>query len=108
MREEAVVLSSRRSYVCERTSPPWVAGRILVCGHGLRGAFRPRPGILMSQRCELCGKGPLTGNNVSHSKVHTKRRFLPNLHAATVVVKGRQVKAKLCTRCIRTQAKAAR
>jgi large subunit ribosomal protein L28 len=33
----------------------------------------------MSQRCEVCGKRPITGNNVSHSKVHTKRRFLPNL-----------------------------
>ena len=62
----------------------------------------------MSQRCDLCKKGPLVGNNVSHSKRHTRRRFLPNLHAATVMVAGRAVKARLCTRCIRTQAKAAR
>jgi len=62
----------------------------------------------MSQRCEKCGKGPLVGNNVSHSKVHTRRRFLPNLHPATLTVKGRQVKALLCTRCIRTASKAAR
>ena len=33
----------------------------------------------MSRVCELTGKGPITGNNVSHSRVHTKRRFLPNL-----------------------------
>lgn len=62
----------------------------------------------MSQRCDTCGKGPMTGNNVSHSKVHTKRRFLPNLQSARIVVDGRTVKAKLCTRCIRTQAKAGR
>ena len=62
----------------------------------------------MSQRCDICGKGPMTGNNVSHSKVHTKRRFLPNLHAAHLVIKGTEVKARVCTRCLRSQAKAAR
>jgi large subunit ribosomal protein L28 len=62
----------------------------------------------MSQRCDLCGKGPVTGHNVSHSKVHTKRRFLPNLHAAHVMLHGRVVKARVCTRCLRTQAKTAR
>ena len=33
----------------------------------------------MARRCELCGKGPLVGNNVSHANNKTKRRFLPNL-----------------------------
>ncbi|PVA06690.1 50S ribosomal protein L28 [Thalassorhabdomicrobium marinisediminis] len=33
----------------------------------------------MSRRCELTGKGPMTGNNVSHAKNRTRRRFLPNL-----------------------------
>ena len=50
----------------------------------------------------------MTGHNVSHSKVHTKRRFLPNLQQAHIQVKGRVVKARVCTRCLRTQAKAAR
>ena len=59
----------------------------------------------MAQRCEACGKGPMSGNNVSHSKVRTRRRFLPNLHPAQVMVKGRLVKARLCTRCIRTASK---
>jgi large subunit ribosomal protein L28 len=36
----------------------------------------------MSRRCELTGVGPMVGNNVSHSKVHTKRRFLPALKTA--------------------------
>lgn len=62
----------------------------------------------MSQRCDICGKRPMTGNNVSHSKVHTKRRFLPNLQTAHILRKGRQVKARVCTRCLRTQSKAAR
>ncbi len=38
----------------------------------------------MSRRCELTGIGPMTGNNVSHSNVKTKRRFLPGLKAATL------------------------
>jgi large subunit ribosomal protein L28 len=62
----------------------------------------------MSQRCEVCGKGPLSGHNVSHSKVHTKRRFMPNLQTAHVSMKGRMVKARVCTRCLRTKAKAPR
>lgn len=34
----------------------------------------------MSRRCELTGKGPMSGQNVSHANNKTKRRFLPNLH----------------------------
>lgn len=34
----------------------------------------------MSKVCQLTGKRPITGNNVSHSKRRTKRRFLPNVH----------------------------
>ena len=34
----------------------------------------------MSIVCQVTGKRPITGNNVSHAKNHTRRRFLPNLH----------------------------
>ena len=34
----------------------------------------------MSKICQVTGKKPMAGNNVSHAKNHTKRRFLPNLH----------------------------
>ncbi|MCK0767201.1 50S ribosomal protein L28 [Chromohalobacter salexigens] len=34
----------------------------------------------MSQVCQVTGKRPVTGNNVSHSQRRTRRRFLPNLH----------------------------
>jgi len=34
----------------------------------------------MSRVCQVTGKRPVTGNNVSHSQIKTKRRFLPNLH----------------------------
>jgi large subunit ribosomal protein L28 len=38
----------------------------------------------MSRRCELTGKGPMTGHNVSHANNKTKRRFLPNLVDVTL------------------------
>lgn len=38
----------------------------------------------MSRRCELTGKGPMTGNNVSHANNKTRRRFLPNLQDVTL------------------------
>ena len=34
----------------------------------------------MSRVCQVTGKGPISGNNVSHSNVKTRRRFLPNIH----------------------------
>ena len=37
-------------------------------------------GMTMSQVCQVTGKRPMTGNNVSHAQNKTKRRFLPNLH----------------------------
>lgn len=39
----------------------------------------------MSRRCELTGKGVMTGNNVSHAKNRTRRRFLPNLNDVTLM-----------------------
>jgi large subunit ribosomal protein L28 len=38
----------------------------------------------MSRRCELTGKGVLSGHTVSHSNRKTKRRFLPNLCSVTL------------------------
>lgn len=39
----------------------------------------------MSRRCELTGKGPMSGNNVSHANNKTKRVFLPNLQNVTLL-----------------------
>jgi large subunit ribosomal protein L28 len=36
--------------------------------------------MVMSRVCQVTGKGPTTGNNVSHANNRTRRRFLPNLH----------------------------
>ena len=59
----------------------------------------------MARRCAICGKGPQFGHNVSHSKVRTNRRFQPNLQTGLVIIDGRQVRARVCTRCLRTNQK---
>ena len=56
----------------------------------------------MARKCEICGKGPQYGRNVSHAKNRTNRRFLPNLQTGLVSVAGKTVKARVCTRCLRT------
>ncbi|MFC2004651.1 50S ribosomal protein L28 [Chloroflexota bacterium] len=59
-------------------------------------------------KCYLCGKTPMFGHNVSHSKHHTKRRWVPNIHPATILIDGKPKRLNLCTRCLRTHYKAAR
>ena len=58
----------------------------------------------MSRRCELTGKGPMTGNNVSHANNRTRRRFLPNLNHVTLQseVLGRSVKLRISAAALRT------
>ena len=58
----------------------------------------------MSRRCELTGKGPMTGNNVSHAKNRTRRRFLPNLNHVTLQSEtlGRSVKLRISAAALRT------
>ena len=58
----------------------------------------------MSRRCEITGKGVLSGNNVSHANNKTRRRFLPNLQVTSLLsdILGQEVRMKLSTRGIRT------
>jgi large subunit ribosomal protein L28 len=58
----------------------------------------------MSRRCQITGKGVLTGNNVSHANNKTRRRFLPNLQETSLLsdVLGSPVRLRLSTRAIRT------
>ncbi len=59
-------------------------------------------------KCDLCDKMPMFGNNVSHSKRHTKRRWMPNIHPVTLTIDGKRKRMTVCTRCLRTHHKAAR
>lgn len=58
----------------------------------------------MSRRCELTGKGPMSGNNVSHANNKTKRRFLPNLNDVTLasVATGQSYKLRISAAALRT------
>jgi large subunit ribosomal protein L28 len=56
----------------------------------------------MMASCEVCGKSPQFGHNVSHSKVATNRQWTPNIQKVTLVVDGHPRKVSICTRCLRT------
>ncbi len=58
----------------------------------------------MARRCELTGKGVLTGNNVSHAHNKSRRRYLPNVQATTLMSEalGRSVRFKVSTHGLRT------
>ncbi|MBN2433079.1 MAG: 50S ribosomal protein L28 [Acidobacteria bacterium] len=56
----------------------------------------------MSKVCDICGKKPMYGHNVSHAHNVTKRRFEPNLQKMKVLIDGDIRRIKVCTRCIRT------
>lgn len=58
----------------------------------------------MARRCQLTGKGVMTGNNVSHANNKTRRRFLPNIQETAMLsdALGRMVRLKLSTNAIRT------
>jgi len=57
----------------------------------------------MSQVCQVTGKRPMTGNNVSHANNRTRRRFLPNLHAHRFWVESekRFVRLRVSTKGLR-------
>jgi len=58
----------------------------------------------MARRCQVTGKGVMTGNNVSHANNRTRRRFLPNIQETSLLsdALGRMIRLKLSTSAIRT------
>lgn len=58
----------------------------------------------MARRCQITGKGVMTGNNVSHANNRTRRRFLPNLQATSLLsdTLGTMVRMRVTTSAIRT------
>lgn len=53
-------------------------------------------------KCDICGKGPATGNNVSHANNKTKRRWLPNLQKVRAKVNGGARRLTVCTTCLKS------
>ena len=56
----------------------------------------------MAKRCDICGKGPAVGRNISHAHNVTRRRFEANIQRVKVVIDGGVKRIRVCTRCIRS------
>jgi large subunit ribosomal protein L28 len=56
----------------------------------------------MSKMCEICGKKPMVGSNISHAHNINKRRFNPNLQNVRALHDGRVKKMVVCTQCIKS------
>ena len=55
----------------------------------------------MAQKCEVCGKGPQFGNNVSHANNKTRRRWNVNLHPVKAKTEQGNKKMRVCSSCLR-------
>ena len=55
----------------------------------------------MASVCEVCGKKPTFGNNISHSHRRTRRRWNPNIQTVRAVVGGTRRSSSVCTSCIK-------
>ncbi|MCL2293449.1 MAG: 50S ribosomal protein L28 [Spirochaetes bacterium] len=55
----------------------------------------------MARRCDLCGKGVLSGNKVSHAHNKTRRVWKPNLKKVRGIVEGKLQSVKTCTSCLK-------
>jgi large subunit ribosomal protein L28 len=56
----------------------------------------------MAKVCDICGKKPQYGNNVSHANNRTRRRWEPNLQRVRANVDGTVKRVKVCTKCIKS------
>lgn len=56
----------------------------------------------MSRKCEICGKGQVSGNNVSHSIRRTRRKWNANIQPVKVDENGTVRRISVCTRCLRS------
>ena len=54
----------------------------------------------MSRKCDVCGKGPMYGNNVSHSNKKTRTRWEPNLKKVKAKIGGNIKEIKICMSCL--------
>ncbi|MBQ8081510.1 MAG: 50S ribosomal protein L28 [Clostridia bacterium] len=56
----------------------------------------------MGKYCQICAKGKMVGNNVSHSNRKSSRAWAPNVQKVRVVVEGHPMHINVCTRCLRS------
>lgn len=53
-------------------------------------------------KCDICGKEPRFGHNVSHALNRTKRQFKPNIQKRTVIIGNTKREIKVCAKCLRS------
>ncbi len=56
----------------------------------------------MAKRCEICGRGPLYGNSISHAHNVRRRRWNVNLRVVRAIVDGVLKRVRVCADCIRS------
>lgn len=56
----------------------------------------------MANKCDVCGKGKVTGMQVSHSHIRNKKTWAPNLQTVKTNINGTPKTLKVCTRCLRS------
>jgi large subunit ribosomal protein L28 len=57
--------------------------------------------ISMARKCAICGKGPMSGNNVSHSHRLSRRRFNVNVQKVRAMIDGSPKNVYVCTKCLK-------
>jgi large subunit ribosomal protein L28 len=57
---------------------------------------------VMAQVCDICGKGPRFGNNISHANNITRRRWSVNLQAVKALINGHAKRIRVCASCIKS------
>ncbi|NPV91387.1 MAG: 50S ribosomal protein L28 [Firmicutes bacterium] len=53
-------------------------------------------------KCEICGKGVVSGIQLSHSHIRTKRTWAPNIQPVKALIDGSPKRIKVCTRCLKS------
>lgn len=56
----------------------------------------------MANKCDICGKGPQVGRQISHAHNVTRKVWNPNLQKVRAVVDGKRCRIKVCSRCLRS------
>ena len=60
----------------------------------------------MSRVCSIWGKGKMGGHQVSHSNIKTNKQWAPNIQKVNVEINGKEQKAYVCAKCLKTSKKA--
>ena len=62
----------------------------------------PKEVCNMAKYCEICKKGVMSGNKVSHSNRHTRTYWAPNVQKVSAIIDGQKRRVTVCTRCLRS------